>query len=103
MNSKLQCLFWALDRFKNYLLGQHLSILSDHKALIGAFKDANSTKSAQSCPARWADKLHLIILPLNIRRLKKWDPSNIYPDIHRAIPYPFHMMKKNFVCLTKSH
>ena len=32
-------LVWALDHFKNYLLGKQFSILTDHKALTGALKD----------------------------------------------------------------
>ena len=54
-------LVWALDHFKNYLLGKQFSILTDHKALIGALKDDKYTKTAQSRLTRWADKL----LPLD--------------------------------------
>ena len=50
-------LVWALDHFKNYLLGKQFSILTDHKALIGARKDDKYTKTAQSRLTRWADKL----------------------------------------------
>ena len=50
-------LVWALDHFKNYLLGKQFSILTDHKALIGALKDDKYTKTAQSRLTRWADKL----------------------------------------------
>ena len=32
-------LVWALDNFKNYLLGKQFSILTDHKALTGASKE----------------------------------------------------------------
>ena len=48
---------WALDHFKNYLLGKQFSILTDHKAPIGALKDDKYTKTAQSRLTRWADKL----------------------------------------------
>ena len=54
-------LVWALDHFKNYLLGKQFSILTDHKALIGALKGDKYTKTAQSRLTRWADKL----LPFN--------------------------------------
>ena len=50
-------LVWALDHFKNYLLGKQFSILTDHKALIGALKDDKYTKTAQSRLTHWADKL----------------------------------------------
>ena len=50
-------LVWAPDHFKNYLLGKQFSILTDHKALIGALKDDKCTKTAQSRLTRWADKL----------------------------------------------
>ena len=52
-------LVWALDHFKNYLLGKQFSILTDHKALIGALTDDENTKTAQSRLTRWADKLLL--------------------------------------------
>ena len=48
---------WALDHFKNYLLGEQFSILTDHKAYIGALKDDRYTKTAHSRLTRWADKL----------------------------------------------
>ena len=48
---------WALDHFKNYLLGKQFSILTDHKGLIRALKDDKYTKTAQSRLTRWADKL----------------------------------------------
>ena len=54
---ELPGLVWALDHFKNYLLGKQFSILTDHKALIGALKDDKYTKTAQSRLTRWADKL----------------------------------------------
>ena len=47
-------LVWAIDHFKNYLLGKQFSILTDH---IGALKDDKYTKTAQSRLTRWADKL----------------------------------------------
>ena len=47
----------ALDHFKNYLLDKQFSILTDHKALIGALKDGKYTKTTQSRLSRWADKL----------------------------------------------
>ena len=50
-------LVWAFDYFQYYLLGNYFSILTDHKALIGALKDDKSTKTAQSLLTRWADKL----------------------------------------------
>ena len=50
-------LVWALDHFKNYLLGKQFSILTDHKALTGALKDDKYTKTAQSRLTRWADKI----------------------------------------------
>ena len=50
-------LVWALDHFKNYLLGEQFSILTDHKALIGALKDDTYKKTAQSRLTHWADKL----------------------------------------------
>ena len=50
-------LVWALDHFKNYLLGKQFSILTDHKVLIGALKDHKYTKTAQSRLTRWVDKL----------------------------------------------
>ena len=49
-------LVWALDRFKNYMLGEHFFILTDDKALIGALKDDKYIKTAQSHLTRWADK-----------------------------------------------
>ena len=50
-------LVWALDNFKNYLLAKQFSILTDHKALIGALKDDKYTKTVQTRLTRWADKL----------------------------------------------
>ena len=50
-------LVWALDHFKNYLLGKQFSILTDHKTLIGALKVDKYTKTAQSRLTRWAVKL----------------------------------------------
>ena len=50
-------LVWALDHFKIYLLGKQFSILTDHKAIIGALRDDKYTKTAQSRLTRWADKL----------------------------------------------
>ena len=48
---------WALDHFKNNLLRKQFSILTDHKALIGALRDEKYTKTAQSRLTHWADKL----------------------------------------------
>ena len=48
---------WALNHFKNYLLGKQFSILTDHQALIGAPKDDKYTKTAQPRLTRCADKL----------------------------------------------
>ena len=47
----------ALDHFKNILLGKQFSILTNHKALIGALKDDKNTETAQSRLTRWAEKL----------------------------------------------
>ena len=41
-------LVWALNHFMNYLLVKQFSILTDHKALIGALKDDKYIETAQS-------------------------------------------------------
>ena len=63
-------LVWALDHFKNYLLGKQFSILTDHKALIGALKDGKNTKTAQSRLTRWAYKL--LPFDFSVEQLRKW-------------------------------
>ena len=46
----------GVRHFKNYLSVKQFSILTDHKALIGALKDDKYTKKAQSRLIRLADK-----------------------------------------------
>ena len=91
-------LVWALDHFKNYLLGKQFSILTDHKALKEALRDDKYTKTAQSRLTRWVDKL----LPFELyrrtlNRVKTWDLLITYPDIHRANPYRSHSTTKSLL------
>ena len=73
-------LMWALDHFKNYLLGKQFSILTDQKALIGALKDDKYTKTAQSRLTVGRKKYYLSTLPSIICQVRKWNLSTSYLD-----------------------
>ena len=96
-NNELELLglVWALDHFKNYLLGKRFSILTDHKTLIGALKDDKYTKTAQS---RLTIYYHST-LPSNVYRAKTRELSTTYPDTHRVNPYQFHSTMKKLSSL----
>ena len=48
---------WAVDRFKYYLLGKKLVIVTNHKALTSALEGNRSNKTYQSRLTRWVDRL----------------------------------------------
>ena len=54
---KLLGVVWSCERFRNYLLGNRLKVLTDHKAIISAFQSNGSRKYYQSPLTRWADRL----------------------------------------------
>ena len=47
---------WALEHFKNYLLGHHFIVQTDHRALLSILKERNS-KIHQGRLTRWYDRL----------------------------------------------
>ena len=48
---------WSCEHFRNYLLGNHFVVLTDHKAIISALKTNRGNKTHQSRLTRWADRL----------------------------------------------
>ena len=48
---------WSCEHFRNYLLGNHFVVLTDHKAIISALKTNRGNKTYQSRLTRWADRL----------------------------------------------
>ena len=90
-------LVWALDHFKNYLLGKQFSILTDYKALIGALKDEKYTKTAQSPLTRWADKL--LPFDFTVEHLPGKDMGLVdyIPRHPSGEPVPVSLDDKNFV------
>ena len=54
---ELRAIVWSCERFRNYLLGNHFVVLTDHKAIISALTTNRGNKIHQSQLTRWADRL----------------------------------------------
>ena len=54
---ELLAVVWAVDRFKHYLLGKEIVIVTDHKALTSALEGNRSNKTYQSRLTRRVDRL----------------------------------------------
>ena len=54
---ELLVIVWSCELFRNYLLGNHFVVLTDHKAIILALKTNRGIKTHQSRLTRWADRL----------------------------------------------
>ena len=52
---ELLAVVWAVDRFKNYLLGKEFVVVTDHKELTSALEGNRSNKTYQSRLTRWVD------------------------------------------------
>ena len=48
---------WAIEHFKCYLYGKHLTVLTDHQALISAPNESKRSKTSQRRLTRWIDRL----------------------------------------------
>ena len=48
---------WSNEYFKNYLYGKHLTVITDHRALLSIMKENRSNKSYNSRLNRWIDRL----------------------------------------------
>ena len=90
-------LVWTLDHFKNYLSSKQFSILTDHKALIGALKDDKYTKTAQSRLTRWADKLLPSDFTVNYLPGKDMGFVDYIPRLPSGEPVPVSLDDEKFV------
>ena len=54
---ELLAIVWSWEHFRNYLLSNHLVVLTDQKAIISALKTNRGNKTHQSRLTRWADRL----------------------------------------------
>ena len=54
---ELMAIVGSCQHFRNFLLGNRLEALTDHKAIISAFQSNRGNKSYQSRLTRWADRL----------------------------------------------
>ena len=48
---------WSVEYFKNYMNGNHFTIITDHRALLSILKENNSNKSYNSCLTPWIGRL----------------------------------------------
>ena len=48
---------WSVENFRNYILGYHFTLRTDHRALLTALKNNRCNKTAFSCLSRWVDRL----------------------------------------------
>ena len=48
---------WASEHFKYHLCGKHLTVITDHQALISALSASERSKTSQSPLTRWIDRL----------------------------------------------
>ena len=53
---ELLAIVCSCEHFRNYLLGNHFVVLTDHKAIISALKTNRGNKTHQSRLTRWADR-----------------------------------------------
>ena len=54
---ELLAIVWSCEHFRNYLLGNHFVVLTNHKAIISALKTNRGNKTHQSRLTRWAHRL----------------------------------------------
>ena len=54
---ELLAIVWSCEHFRNYLLGNHFVVLTDHKVIISALKTNRGIKTHQYRLTRWADRL----------------------------------------------
>ena len=93
---------WTLNHFKNYLLGEQYSIITDHKALIGALREDKYNETAQSRLTRWADKL--LPFDFTVEHLPGKDMGFVdYLSRHLSgKPVPISLDDKKFVIASKN-
>ena len=54
---ELLAIVWSCEHFRNYLLGNHFVVLTEHKAIISGLKTNRGSKTHQTRLTRWADRL----------------------------------------------
>ena len=50
---------WSVEYFKNYLYGKHLTVITDHRALLSILKENCSNRWYNGHLTRWIDRLLL--------------------------------------------
>ena len=80
----------SCEHFRNYLLGNHFEVLTDHKAKMSALKTNRGNKTHQSRLTRWADRfLPFDVLPISGCKLGIVDYSSRFPTFEAPLPSNF--------------